>query len=219
LSVGEETRTRLLEAAIVEFAEHGFDGATVREICARAGANVNAVKYYFDDKQGLYVAAVRHAHAVTKHGQQEALSPEAPPAERLRGFIAGMLTIALSAERESVAHQLLVMREMVNPTRATEEIVRSFIQPRFAQLDSILAELLPPGVPSIDRHLLALSVVGQCLHYKIGRHIDRMIIAPSEYRRFTLPRLTEHISQVILAAVEGHWRRREAAEVQDASSK
>ena len=39
----EITRSRLLEAAGEVFAEHGFQATTVRDICARAGANVAAV--------------------------------------------------------------------------------------------------------------------------------------------------------------------------------
>ena len=44
------------------FAERGFDGTTVRDICQRAGANIAAVNYYFGDKQRLYVEAVVQAH-------------------------------------------------------------------------------------------------------------------------------------------------------------
>ena len=205
MSAGDTTRERLLEAAIVEFAEHGFDHATVRDICARAGANLNGVNYHFQDKQGLYVAAVRHAHAATKPSDRPLPPTDATPAERLESFITELLTMAMSAESESA--QLLVMREMINPTQATEEIVRSFIKPRFAQLDAILSEMLPPETPNIDRHLLALSVVGQCFHYKIGRHIDRMLIAPSEYRRFTLPRLATHILEVIEASIQAKWQK------------
>jgi AcrR family transcriptional regulator len=205
MSGPEETRARLLEAAVIEFAESGFENATVRGICARAEVNLNAVKYHFEDKQGLYVAAVTHAHVVTKHAPPES-TPDAPPAELLREFIGGMLQMVLSTETDSASHQLLVMRELIDPTSATEEVVRSFIKPRFTHLDAILSQLLPTQTPTIDRHLLALSVVGQCFHYKIGRQIDQMIIAPSEYRRFTQQRLTDHIFQVTMAAVEAKCR-------------
>jgi len=201
MSGPEETRKRLLEAAVVEFAEYGFSHATVRDICARAEVNLNAVKYHFTDKEGLYVAAVKHAYVVTKH-EPPTSPPQGTPTELLREFIAELLKIALSAEGESVSHQLLVMREIINPTQATEEVVRSFIEPRFSHLDAVLTQLLPAETSTIDRHLLALSVVGQCLHYKIGRHIDQLIIAPSEYRRFTHRRLTDHIYQVTLAVVD-----------------
>jgi AcrR family transcriptional regulator len=50
----DPTREKLLEAAGQIFAEHGFQAATVREICSRAGANVAAINYYFGDKVELY---------------------------------------------------------------------------------------------------------------------------------------------------------------------
>src|SRR5438552_12326711 len=55
------TQTRLLEVAGQVFAEKGFDGATVREICQRADANIAAVNYYFRDKEKLYIEAVKSA--------------------------------------------------------------------------------------------------------------------------------------------------------------
>ncbi|HSU57319.1 MAG TPA: TetR family transcriptional regulator, partial [Candidatus Dormibacteraeota bacterium] len=36
----QRTREKLLKAAAEVFAETGYDGAAVREICARAGTNI-----------------------------------------------------------------------------------------------------------------------------------------------------------------------------------
>ena len=47
------TRLQLIEAAGEVFAEMGFQNATVREICRRAGANVAAVNYHFQSKEAL----------------------------------------------------------------------------------------------------------------------------------------------------------------------
>ncbi len=55
-------RERIVDAAGELFAERGFDGTTVRDICQAADANVAAVNYYFGDKQRLYVEAVVRAH-------------------------------------------------------------------------------------------------------------------------------------------------------------
>jgi len=57
----DATRARLLDAAAHVFAEHGFQAATIRDICTRAGANVAAVNYHFRDKAGLYLAVLRHS--------------------------------------------------------------------------------------------------------------------------------------------------------------
>ena len=54
----DTTRERIADAAGEIFAERGFDGTTVRDICQRAGANIAAVNYYFGDKQRLYLEAL-----------------------------------------------------------------------------------------------------------------------------------------------------------------
>jgi AcrR family transcriptional regulator len=50
----EGTRRRLRDAALVEFADRGFDGATVAAIAARAGVNKERLYSYFGDKQALW---------------------------------------------------------------------------------------------------------------------------------------------------------------------
>lgn len=49
-----DTRAALIEAARALFAEQGYDGASVRAITGRAGANLGAVTYHFGSKEALY---------------------------------------------------------------------------------------------------------------------------------------------------------------------
>ncbi len=50
---GDETRLRIIEAAIESFGEHGFEAASTRDIAARAGVNAPALQYYFENKEGV----------------------------------------------------------------------------------------------------------------------------------------------------------------------
>jgi AcrR family transcriptional regulator len=50
----DKTREQILIQAKKSFAEQGYEGASLREICNLANANVSAVKYHFGDKAGLY---------------------------------------------------------------------------------------------------------------------------------------------------------------------
>jgi len=50
----EGTRRRLRDAALVEFAAHGFDGTTVGAVAARAGVNKERLYSYFGDKRALW---------------------------------------------------------------------------------------------------------------------------------------------------------------------
>jgi AcrR family transcriptional regulator len=52
------TRQRVLEAAMVEFAEKGLSGARVDEIARRSGANKRMLYHYFGNKEDLYLAVM-----------------------------------------------------------------------------------------------------------------------------------------------------------------
>jgi len=55
---GDETRSKIINAAIHLFGQQGFGGASTREIAARAGVSAPALQYYFESKQGVYCACV-----------------------------------------------------------------------------------------------------------------------------------------------------------------
>ena len=65
---GEETRARIVEAALEVFAAEGFAKASTRRIAAQAGVNPPALQYYFDSKEGLHRACadviIAHCSAV-----------------------------------------------------------------------------------------------------------------------------------------------------------
>lgn len=53
------TRAALLEAAKAQFARAGYEGATLRDIAAAAGADVALVGRYFGGKEGLFTEALK----------------------------------------------------------------------------------------------------------------------------------------------------------------
>ncbi|MAT68173.1 MAG: hypothetical protein CMJ58_01480 [Planctomycetaceae bacterium] len=204
----QTTRERLLRAAIVAFAEEGLDSANLRDICARAEVNLNAVRYHFGGKEPLYIAAVESAHRTIvgdrhAYDQRGGMSEDAPEVQ-LREIIAGMLAVSMSEIDRMSPEAMLMRREMMTPTEATAHMARSYVKPRFDYLNSVIARLLPSGTPKIEQHMLAISVVSQCFHFKFGRQMDQLVISKSEYRKFTIPRLTDHVLRVTLAAIRDY---------------
>ena len=194
----DPTKSRLLEAAGEEFAEKGFEGATVRCICDRAGTNLAAVNYHFGDKEQLYEQAVLHAHRCAPSSIAEVPSG-ADPAEELRTYVAMFLSNVVALESPTW-HQILMLREMVNPTRASEALVREAIRPRFEHLSAIIRKLCPLA-DQTRVQALAFSVVGQCLHYKLTRSISERLVGAESFSKLDLDYLTDHITRFTLAAL------------------
>ena len=57
-SRGEDTRARIVAAAIEAFSNDGFEGASTRQIAALAGENQGLITYHFGNKDNLWRAAV-----------------------------------------------------------------------------------------------------------------------------------------------------------------
>lgn len=49
-----DSKVALLDAAGELFAQRGFEGTSVKDICEKAGVNVSLVSYHFEGKEGLY---------------------------------------------------------------------------------------------------------------------------------------------------------------------
>src|SRR5580700_9815206 len=58
-----ETRAAILNAAIAEFADKGFDGASIRAIADRLGLQHPLITYHYRTKDILWRAAAEHAFA------------------------------------------------------------------------------------------------------------------------------------------------------------
>jgi AcrR family transcriptional regulator len=56
-----ETRVSILNAAIAEFAERGFEGASIRAIADRLGLRHPLITYHYRSKEILWRAAAEHA--------------------------------------------------------------------------------------------------------------------------------------------------------------
>jgi len=197
-----DTRQRVLEAAGEIIADKGFDKATIREIVNRAGANLNAVNYYFRDKHGLYLALFEHAHEIVtgKDRDQFDKHRDLPPEQQLRAIIAHILRGFILARR-APWHTRLILREMTEPTGVLDEMVRRFIRPRFEQLTEIVRALAPPGTPDLTVRLCSESVMAQCAHIAHRRVVIQRLIPELEYTAAGIEPMADHIATFSLGAL------------------
>jgi TetR/AcrR family transcriptional regulator, regulator of cefoperazone and chloramphenicol sensitivity len=202
MSATDDTRQRLLQAAGQVFAAKGFEAATVREICRLADVgNIAAVNYYFRDKERLYIESVKNACAsrLDKVPRPD-WAPDATTADKLRHFLRAFLGLLLEGPPQPWQLQLM-MRELANPSAACAEFVRDLARPNFELVLSIIDEALPPRTSKSKRHLIALSIIGQCIYHRLARPIVGMLVGDQEFQHLDADRLAEHIADFSLAAL------------------
>jgi AcrR family transcriptional regulator len=205
------TRDVLLAAAAAVFAERGYRAATVRDICRQAGTNVAAVNYHFGDKSVLYLEVLRYAadRAFDRHPIEIAGAPQAPPAERLRAFVHGLLQRLLDPS-PGAWHGKLMAREMIEPTAALDTVIAERIRPMADHVRALIRPLLGPGTADPVLRLCGSSIVSQCLFYAHCRPVLTRLFPDQSLEPPALARLADHITRFSVAALQ-HYRDRQPA--------
>ena len=195
----EQTRTRLVEAAREVFAEHGFQGATVREICRRADANIAAVKYHFGNKDGLFSEALNFNRL--KALQKANSTADTCPEKRLRLFIRDFMLLLLDDNNASKQCRMMV-RELADPTPELDKIVIEAIAPLHAYLGALLREIVGIGMSAGELRHCLYSLLGQCLFYRHSHPVLLRLRPELHYDRKEIEAIALHIADFSLAALK-----------------
>jgi AcrR family transcriptional regulator len=203
-------RNRILEAAGEIFAECGYRSATVRRICERAGVNVAAINYYFGGKEKLYSEVLRHWHdfAIKKYPLLLGVGEESPVEEQLRAFILSFLFRILDKGKPAWFGKLMA-REMTEPTRAFERLVKEIIRPRDRVLASIVQKMIGAPVSEERIRLCCASIIGQCFYYYNARSVIARLFKQDVSSPDEIERIADHIVQFSLRGLEHYSKRDE----------
>ena len=177
--VGEDTRERLLLAALRLFANHGYSNTSTRELAEAASVNVAAISYYFGDKAGLYRAACLHAVGPPEADIARFEDPALSLAQVLRGFYEGFLEPLRQGDIASLCMKLH-LREMLEPTGLGDSALVAGIQPVHDKLTEVLARHLGLPLPDLELQRLAVCLAALGVYVHSGRSITEEV-APGLY--------------------------------------
>jgi AcrR family transcriptional regulator len=186
------TRQRLLAAAARTAADAGFGGATVREICRRAGANVAAVNYHFGSKDELLAQALRWCASSM---------PEDP---WFQGFTTGDARADLRLAIRAFAHRLLgahdewqtrlMVRAMTEPNPGLDLVVRDVVRPRLAALERVI-QALRPDADARCRRLTAVGIVAQIAYYRVAAPLALRLVGERSIHPAFADEVAAHVAE------------------------
>jgi len=204
----EDTRARLLHAAAEVFAEHGYEAATIRQICARAGANVALVNYHFGDKLELYTEVLRTCLPPKGSPAVVLQSVGDDPLAALRQMIAAMVARGFETGDQADLRFRLMLHEFKTPSDATARIVDVVMRPVYDCLLEIVGTILKLPPDDNKTRLCVHSILGQVAHFAHSRHMINLLwpeLCSDEAHR---ERVTEHIFQFSTAYLVSPSKRR-----------
>ncbi len=199
--MAKSTREKLIDAAIEVFAEVGFKNSTVQQIVEHAGTNIAAINYHFGDKASFYAEVVSHALNEDSCGEHPEFDENLAPEEQLRAFVQWFIHHAVGVNKKPSFLDQIHMQEMMNPSPVLDTVVENFIRPSHMKLRAIVTALLPKGATEQQIRHHAFSVIGQCLHYKLGRPVMERLYSDIEFTADYADVLAKHIANVSIAGM------------------
>lgn len=158
---------RLLDAAAGEFAEHGYDGASLNAILIASGLSKGAFYYYFDDKADLGAAVLeRELH----HWNLSDLKFAAKTPPEFWAELDRYLVQSLAKLRESRTRSDLITR--LGAALARDATLKERCGPLFAESQRVLTGLWSRGqelgAVRTDLSIPALIAVVQATKMALG---------------------------------------------------
>ncbi len=198
----DATRRAILDAAFVEFSDHGLSGARVDAITARTGVNVRMIYYYFHSKLGLYTAVLEEAYGTMRTAERalrlETLDPVAG-IEALCGFTFDYQEANPRFVR-LVSIENIQLAEQIEQSAAIRGLNRTIL----TTLDGILKHgielgLFRPDATAWNVHLLMTSF---CFFRVANHHTLKAIFSKDALAAKT----RKHQRRMVMDAVLGYLR-------------
>ena len=165
---GIETREAIISAAEEEFAEKGFELASAREICRRAGVNSALLSRYFGSKEALYRIVAKKLFGdlgAPLANLSEKVVDENSWRAAIREWVGDMLFMTMPTEKAQRLCAALFRHEVTRPTKFHDEFKEAFGRPVYEGLKKLIATKMKDEV-KLD--LLASSIWAQVSVYALA---------------------------------------------------
>ena len=153
-----ETRNLILDASLTEFAQRGYEAASIRRIAERTRLQHPLITYHFRTKLILWRAVAEHAFAEIRTAWDRQAPPDSdqPPIDRVRAEYRTFLRFTL--QYPDFHHFMLRESHPNNPRLAwlTKTILKPLLEDRLLPQIRAAQEAgeLPPGNPILIHYLM-----------------------------------------------------------------
>jgi AcrR family transcriptional regulator len=152
----EATRRNIITVATVEFADKGFNGARVDEIAARTNTSKRMIYYYFEDKEGLFVAVLEEAYRRIRAIEATLNLDHLDPVSAIKALVG--FTFDYQNANEDFIRLVMVENIQKGAHIARSKVIQDLNLSVIESIKNIYtrgldAGLFRPGIDEIDLHM------------------------------------------------------------------
>jgi|SRR5580698_272951 TetR/AcrR family transcriptional regulator len=183
----DQTRARILAAAIREFSTDGLAGARTERIAEAAGVNKALLYYYFTSKQTLYNAAFESVANRVVASSMAAMDANSSAGERLVQFALNHFD-RIHSNR---AFQSLMQQEMIRLHRGEENALPVLVERVFRPMMNRVRQVYAEGCASgelirVDELQIMYAALGANVFYFLSAPVMGMLMGTNPFDRDAL---------------------------------
>ncbi len=151
----ERTMANIMEVALAEFAEKGLAGARIDEIAAATQTSKRMIYYYFQSKEGLYLAALEESYRRMREIESQQHLEDLEPEAALRKLV----EFTFDHHASSEDYIRLVISENMNRGQylAQSQTIQQLNVPAISAIRQlyergVASGVFRPGLDAIDIH-------------------------------------------------------------------
>jgi TetR/AcrR family transcriptional regulator len=172
----DQTRARILEAAVHEFSANGLAGARTEQIAEAAGVNKALLYYYFQGKEALYAAALETVAGRMASTGMRVLALECSAGERLLRFALNHFDRIYSQPVFQKLMQQEMMRFRKGESNAMSPLVEKLFRPLLDRMLAVAEEGIRSGelIP-VESSQVIYAALGPNVFYFLSSPMMRLI--------------------------------------------
>ena len=198
------TKARILEAAEAVFATKGFEGASTREIAAKAGVNISSLHYHWETKETLYYAVFESVYKQLMEISRDLLSPttvhaESPPSmpEARVGRVFDYFAANPNIPR-------LLLRRILENEKLGDPIDRDILLPSWKEFGGWVKEYNGRKIREFDAQILSLTLYSTLLLFTLDSRQYAHILGGRVAEPETARRIRAHLIQLSALLLSGY---------------
>ncbi len=192
------TKSRILDCAQQEFADHGYDGARIERIVSQADVNVSLAYQYFGSKENLFIAVMEQAYDLMRANHRDFDIRGLEPVEAMESLVRWTFRIFVKHP------QLIGLLNAENVQRGKHIAKSTHIRNLYNPLLDTIGLVLQRGAQTkvfrgdVAAEDLFISMNGMGYFYLSNRYTLGVILGRDLIKPAAIRRHEEHIVQVVL---------------------
>ncbi len=187
------TRSQIIDTALAEFADRGYEEATLAAISRKLGVTAPLLIYHFGSKERLW----KEAMEVLFRRLERVVAAAVEDGEGLDGLRASetllrRLVYFFAANRE--LHRVLALEGSTKNPRL-DWIADRYVLPLFAEIESVFRRAVDEGaIKPVKFDYALFMILGAASHYLDSKGLVSALHGPQD---LTLDRLNDYADQVL----------------------